>query len=210
MNDRSRFTPLAVCFWLLFTGTNSYATLTGDSVGASIVNNDTSPPYYFLPTPFSTPKIVDSGAEFTSWLQDPSYSWGTFLDLDIRGDGFDIIFRDHTPSYLAGAFGRSFRIDIFDLNPSPNLRIIGMSFRKLPPLVQTRVSDWGYTSDTAYVQLDGFNSGSTRSFDFQYAPVPEPATMLLYGFGIVALAAYRAQRAVGWGKKEPQQSKPIG
>ncbi|MCB2170997.1 MAG: PEP-CTERM sorting domain-containing protein [Deltaproteobacteria bacterium] len=189
MKKKLLLTVFAVCFFVVSVAcNNSFATsLIGDSVGATIINNDTSG-YYLEPSPFSSPQVVGSGAEFTSWLQN-DFGPGTYLDLDIRGDGFDIIFRDHTPSNLAASFSRNYRIDLYDLDPSLNSDIVAMSFNGGFPVL-----DWGYSPDTAYVQLEGYRTNTTLSFDFEYSPVPVPATMLLFGTGLAGLAVSRISR----------------
>ncbi len=146
------------------------------------------------PDPFDpTTQLVDSSVEFTTWLQSESANpQGTQLDLDIRSDGFDIIFHDSIPN-PSGVFAmgnRPYRIDLTDLDPSLNLDISGMSFNAPP---RHNVSEWGYTSDTAYVELTGFRSNATWSFDFEYspAPVPIPGAVWLLGSGFIGIAGLR-------------------
>lgn len=103
--------------------------------------------------------------------------------LDINSFGFHLVDAEGSENYWVKLFNDTFDTGYLALN-GDDLVFGDNSINKIDPYL---ASTWGWTSfDKAEVKFSG--SGGIDNITLGTAPVPEPATMVLFGFGLIGLA----------------------
>ena len=180
MKSEKKWVVVLLSLVATITTSIANATLIGDTVNIN----------WNYGSPFDV--IVDSGYEYYSY--DPGGVWSSENIIDISGNTIYIL-RDLQYNNYGGGGTGSWGIQISDLDWS-------ISGYELVGYEVTQVSTWsgsstlsggvtGFTEDSIEINVAGaqFGWGGTGSqthsitVELDFAPIPEPATILLLGLG---------------------------
>ena len=152
----------------------------------------------------------DGGADEYFWIgADPSF--GTqfagydFGDITTLEFGADMQYWSDTQDRGGGAYNWAINAGAFTEQVWVQSGPIGNNYQGLLPTTvdvaaslapgDYTVSVWAKSWDTGAGQGDSFESTGGANFTASFTVVPEPATMALFGLGMLGVVAYRRRQA---------------